>query len=185
MSQGWIKLHRKLTKWEWYHDSKMVHLFIHLILLANHEDGHWQGQDVKRGQLITGRKSLSKETGLSEQEIRTRLVKLKRSRELTIKSTSKFSLITICNYKDYNKREKPVNQQTNQQSTSNQPTDNHKQEVKNVKKEKKKKVLFPIAGKTCGKDGCRMPAVYKTSGGEYDHWLCHNHCPPEVKEEYD
>lgn len=53
MEQGWIKLHRTLLKWEWYHDSKMVHLLVHLILKANHEDKRWRGIVIKRGQLAT------------------------------------------------------------------------------------------------------------------------------------
>ncbi len=48
---GWIKLHRILLDWEWYKSPNMVHVFLHLILSANHEDGRWQGHEVKRGQL--------------------------------------------------------------------------------------------------------------------------------------
>ena len=67
--QGWIKLHRKLIKWEWYHDSKMVHLFIHLILMANHQPASFRGVKIKQGQLVTGRKALSLQTNLSQQSI--------------------------------------------------------------------------------------------------------------------
>ena len=40
---GWIKLHRKLMQWEWYHKSEAVHLLVHLVLDANHEDKKWEG----------------------------------------------------------------------------------------------------------------------------------------------
>ncbi|HDY87684.1 MAG TPA: hypothetical protein ENH82_06135 [bacterium] len=139
--QGWIKLHRKLIKWEWYHDSNMVHLFIHLLLNANHKDSHWQGNLVKRGQMITGRKQLSADTGLSEQTIRTCLKRLKSTNELTIKPTNRFSLITIVNFNTYNNSDmiqtEPINQPANQQLTSNQPATNQQLTTnKNVKKEK-------------------------------------------------
>ena len=91
--EGWIKLHRKLTEWEWYKDNNTKSLFIHLLLMANHKDGRFQGQEGKRGQLITGRKVLSVQTGLSEQQIRTGLNKLISTNEITIKTTNKNSLI--------------------------------------------------------------------------------------------
>lgn len=120
---NWITLHRKLMKWEWYTDSQMLHLFIHLLLSANHEDGSWRGNLIKRGQLITGRKALSANTGISEQSIRTCLERLKSTNEITIKSTSKFSLVTLLKYSNY--QDKENNQPSNQpahQPTTNQPS---------------------------------------------------------------
>jgi hypothetical protein len=40
--------------------------------------------------------------------------------------------------------------------------------------------LFPIAGKTCSKSGCGLPAVYKNDWGAY----CGDHMPDKVKEKY-
>ena len=127
---GWIKLHRKIQRWEWYTDSNMVHLFIHLILSANHEDGKWHGVEVKKGQVVTGRKSLSQATGISEQTIRTCLERLKSTSEITIQPTNRFSVISVVNYKDYqfptDASNQPTNQPTNQQLTTNK-------NVKNIK----------------------------------------------------
>jgi hypothetical protein len=147
MSKGWIKLHRKLVEWQWYKKTNMTHLFIHLVLSANHEDNKWQGIEIKRGQLITGRKSLSEETGISEQSIRTCLHLLKSTNEITIKSTNKYSIITICNYDSYQFKDNAINQQfnhdLNQQPTSNQPATNQQPTTnkndKNNKNEKKYK----------------------------------------------
>jgi len=131
--EGWIKIHRKLITWEWYNDSKMVHLFLHLLLSANHSKGKWQGIDINRGQLITGRIKLSAITGISEQSIRTCLNKLESTKELTIKTTSKNSIITLLNYDSYQINES-ANQQSNQPSTSNQPAINQQSTTnKNVK----------------------------------------------------
>ena len=137
MSEGWVKLHRKLIKWEWYKDSNMLHLFIHLLISANHKPGKWRGINIKRGQLITGRKSLSEQTGLSLQTIRTCLNRLKSTTEITIKSTNKYSVITICNYDDYQIKENDNNHLTSQQLTNNQPTTN--QQLTTNKNEKKEK----------------------------------------------
>ena len=131
---GWIKLHRKMVDWEWYNDSKTLHLFIHLLINANHSDQKWQGKMIQRGQLITGRDKIKSLTGISEQSIRTCLQRLKDTKELTIKATNKYSLITLLNYDIYQGLENS-NQQDNQQLTINQPTTN--QQLTTNKKEKK------------------------------------------------
>ncbi len=139
--EGWIKLHRKFTKWEWFNDSNMVHLFLYLLLQSNHEPNRWKGIEVDRGQIITGLKSLSKNTGISIQSIRTSLDRLISTGEITRKPTNKYSIITIYKYDDYQLIEGDANNQNNklsnkqltinQQSTNNQLTPN-----KNDKKEK-------------------------------------------------
>lgn len=122
--QGWIKLHRKLIEWEWYKDSKMVHLFIYLLLMANHQDGQWQGIPVKKGQFITGLDSLNKATGISIQSLRTCLSKLESTGELTSKSTNRFRILTLCNYTTYQLSDWDTNKPTNKQSTNNQQATN-------------------------------------------------------------
>lgn len=131
---GYIKLHRKFTSWEWYTTPNMFHLFSHLIMMASHKKSKYQGIELNPGQLITGRKLLSKQTGLSQQTVRTCLTRLKSTNELTIKTTNRFSIITICNYDSYqlseNGANQQINQHSNQQLTNNQPTTNHIQECK-------------------------------------------------------
>lgn len=157
--EGWIKLHRKFSDWEWFQDSYMVHLFIYLLLNANHKEGKWKGVDIERGSLITGRKKLSLATGISEQIIRTRLKKLEQTNEIKIaskstkestkestnKSTNSCTIITICNYDNYQSEIPTPNQEFNQEPnqepnhelTSNQPATN--QELTTNKNDKKKK----------------------------------------------
>ena len=145
---GWVKIHRKFLKWEWYQKSEMVHLFLYLLLSANHEDGKWQGIEVKRGQLITGRNSISKNTGISSQTVRTCLIHLKSTNEITIKPTNKFSIITVVKYNEYQcddkkSTNKPTNKPTNNQPTTNQQlTTNKKNKNDKKNKEEKKRVDF-------------------------------------------
>jgi len=116
--EGWIKLHRKIFDWKWYKDGNTFRLFIHLLLSANHEDRKQEGIIVKRGQLMTGRSELHEITGLSERAIRTCINHLKSTSELTIKSTSKYSIITLCNYDKYNSQKSSTDQQPTSKSTS-------------------------------------------------------------------
>lgn len=97
---NWIKLYRKICDWQWYQDAKMVHLFVHLMLKASIR----KGSDLSDSwQLCTSLRILSKETGLSLQNIRTCIGKLQRTGEITFRTlpTHLQSIITICNSGSY------------------------------------------------------------------------------------
>ena len=138
-----IKLNRSILNWRWYKNANTMRVFIHLLLKANIKDHDFENTTVKRGQLITSRKHLSVELQLSEQAIRTALEHLKSTKEITIKTTSKYTIISIINYNLY--QNVPDNQPTsNQLSTGNQPTSNQQStnnqpQSKNDKKEKNDK----------------------------------------------
>lgn len=129
MSQGWIKLHRKILDWEWYDDPKTFRLFIHCLLKANHKDKKWRGNKISRGSFITSLNNLSLETGLSLQQVRTCLDKLESTNEINKASTSVNTCVTIINYDDYQSDNTPI---TNDQQTSNKRVTTTKNE-KNVK----------------------------------------------------
>jgi hypothetical protein len=141
---GWIKLHRKFTDWEWFNISEMVHLFIYLLINANNKDGEWRGISIKRGQILTGLNSLNKNTKISIQTLRTCLKRLENTKEINIKSTNKYSIITICKYDDYQIDQQADNTQTNKQLTINQQTTNNKQEYKEGKEEKENKIVVSV-----------------------------------------
>lgn len=140
-NKSFIKLHRRMLKWEWYDDINTKVLFIHLLLIANWEDKKWKGIVIKRGQVVVGRKKLSEETGLTEQQIRTSLNKLISTNEITSKTTNKYTLLTIEKYDIYQQKEEKNNtqnnQQFNQQITNNQPTNN--QQITTTKEYKENK----------------------------------------------
>lgn len=144
MNNGWIKIHRQLLDWEWYTTPNMVHLFIHLIIKANHEPKKWHGIIIERGQFISGRIQLSKETGISEQSIRTCITKLKSTNELTSKSTNGFTLYSINNYKKWQSTEIPTSEST-RDLTNDQPATNQRltttKNDKNYKNDKEVKEI--------------------------------------------
>jgi len=120
--QGFIKLHRQMLSWGWYTDPITKALFIHLLLIASWKDSEWKGMIVKRGQCITGRKQLANVLGCSERQIRTAIAHLISTSEVTIKTTNKFSVITIEKYDDYQglliESDQQNDQQNDQQSTT-------------------------------------------------------------------
>ena len=76
---GWIKLHRKFLKWEWYEDINTKLLFIHILLKANHKNKKWRGVLIKRGEYLTSINKLCKEVGLTPKKVVVSLNKLKRT----------------------------------------------------------------------------------------------------------
>ena len=125
MLLGWIKLHRQILDWEWYSDINCSRLFIHLLLTANAKDKTWKGIEVKRGQLITSLQNLSVETGLTLQQLRTAIKKLKSTGELTTKSTNKFTLVRVVNWEQYQTSDKIVTSKTTCNATNEQQTSNN------------------------------------------------------------
>lgn len=127
---GYIKIHRKLLKWGWYHNPCVKDVFIHLLLIANYQPAKFEEIVVERGQAVFKRETLANEVGFSVQQIRTALKKLEKTGEITIDTNNRYTIATIINYNEYqdvpeqgqNGGEQPTN---NQQITRNQPTNNH------------------------------------------------------------
>ena len=142
---GWIKLNKKILKWGWYSDVNVKITFLHLLLVANYEEGEYLGQKIKRGQAVIGLKATSKKIGISIQNLRTALEKLEKSGEITRKSTNKFTLVTIENYSKYQDR-KVVNNNdinkplTNDQQTTNKPLTNDQQHLRNKESKNNKNI---------------------------------------------
>jgi DNA-binding transcriptional MerR regulator len=109
------------------------------VLKANHKDNKWQGNDVKRGQFISSLGNISSATGITIQQIRTILKKLEKTNEIKVKSTSQFTIVTICKYECYQDENEEANKPTtnHQQTTNKQSTTN-----KNEKKEKNEKEVI-------------------------------------------
>lgn len=147
-NEGWVKLHRKILKWEWIDDLPTLRVFLQLLFEANYEDRRWKGVEVKRGQCITGYLSLSKKTKLTVQQCRTAIKHLKSTGEITVQPTNRYSLITITKYSTYQTSEPIANQQTNRlansQATGKQQASNKQsttpKEVKNLRTKELKKV---------------------------------------------
>jgi predicted transcriptional regulator len=133
MRNGWIKLHRSLLDWEWYDDINVMRVFLHCLLMANHKDKKYRGAVVERGSFLTGRDTLASQTGLTVQQIRTSLNKLKSTNELTIKSSKQGTVIQVVSYDKY---QEVTNESTTHQPDSNQIVTTNKKN-KNIKNEKK------------------------------------------------
>lgn len=122
MEDTWISIQRKFKDWEWYKNIKVKTLFLHLLLIANFKDNYFKNIFIKRGQTLTSLEHLADDTGLTIQQTRTALNKLKLTGEITTKSTNKFTLITIVKYDFYQKNNKNVTSKITNNVTNNQQT---------------------------------------------------------------
>ncbi len=137
---GYIKLYRRLIAWEWYKESPMVHLLVHLILMANRQPGRWKGVELQRGQLITGRHALSLQTGITERTCRTCLERLKTTKEIAIETTNRYTLITLLKYDTYQDRNDRSDQTGDQSGDKQTTSDRPQTRSKEDKEEEKERV---------------------------------------------
>lgn len=141
MQNGWIKLHRKIKDKGWYKHSDYVHVWVHILLEANHKgkEFFWGGETVKLkpGQLVTGRKSISAATGVSESKVQRILKCFESEQQIEQQTNNRFRLITVLKWTDYQIDEQQNEQQMNNQRTTGEQLVNTNKNVKNVKNEKK------------------------------------------------
>lgn len=129
MSEGWIKLHRKMLDWEWWDEPNTCRLFLTMLLKANHKKTKWRGHDVESGQIFTGRKQLAEWSGLTERQVRTSIKHLEATSEVTSLKRPKFTIYTITSWDEY--------QETTSKVTSKRPASD--QQVTTSKNDKNDK----------------------------------------------
>jgi uncharacterized phage protein (TIGR02220 family) len=106
MKNGFFQLHRKIIHWKFYKNDNYFRLWLHLLLRANHKDNYVIGGIlVKRGQTLCSRNTLSDETGLHRSSIERILTTLEIEQQIEQQKTTKYRIITICKYNEYNQSE--------------------------------------------------------------------------------
>ena len=150
MDEGYIKLFRSMTDWERYQDSKTTAVFLHLLLNANWEDSRYRGYEVPRGSVVTGLHSLSESLGISIKSVRTALNHLKSTGEVTIKTTNRFSIVSIANWEKFQGNIEEGASQTasqvahkGQTSGTQRATYKEYKEIKNIRREEERESLNP------------------------------------------
>ena len=129
--QGFVIEPRSTLNNEWYTEPITMHLYRHCRLRANYTDTEWHGIKLKCGQFVTSLSTLSNETGLSIQQVRTALNKLELTGYITNYSTNKNRIITVLDYygeqfgnKQLNKQITSYQQATNKQLTTDNNINN-------------------------------------------------------------
>jgi hypothetical protein len=106
---------------------------VHLLLTAQHRTTEfiWGGRKVilRVGQLLTGRKALSEETGIPESTVERILTYLESEQQIEQQKTNKFRVITLRNWQKYQGSD-------NGEQQSGQQADNKRTRTRNIKNAK-------------------------------------------------
>jgi hypothetical protein len=108
---GWIKLHRRIWENPRAKDPEWVAIWVYLLCHANHATTKavFGGKviEVKPGELITGRKAISKETGVNEFKVFRVLKCLKSEQQIAQRTSNASSLISIVKWAEYQETAQP------------------------------------------------------------------------------
>lgn len=176
LSAGFVKFPRAECYKHWSLDPLCLALFVHLLARANREPKEWNGIRIERGQLVTSRRNLSQITGISEQSVRTALAKLTREgltqylthglahavrQGATSDLTHGYTIITICNFDNYEGYSRDANPRGNQRdkeeathAATQKPTTT-KEDIKNICADAPDILLDPLTdwAKYCEEQG--------------------------------
>lgn len=176
IKKGWIALHRKIIDSDLWNEEPFTRgqAWIDLILLTNHKDGYIRVRGnrvkLKRGQCGWSILRLSKRWKWSRGKTQRFMDELKNDGRISIKTDTKTSITTICNYSHFQDRRTTDSttdsttdgQQTdNRQDTNNNDNNDNKLKEKNIKKRKAKFKRPENVEKQIWNDFCEMRKVKK------------------------
>jgi hypothetical protein len=142
--EGWIKLHRKtLENPIIMQDKEYLAVWIFLLLNATHSeyDTMFQGQRItlKKGQLITGRKIISKKLDISESKVQRILKCFETEHQIEQQTTRQNRLVSILNWEMYQQHEQQDEQQVNNKRTTSEQRVNTNKKDNNINNTKNAK----------------------------------------------
>ena len=111
---GWFAVKRGITKHPIFQDQPLrLAAWIWMLDTAawkdTKQDAGGKVVEVKRGQLLTSFRQMSKATGVPVQPLRTLIKRLQEANAIQTDSNTGRMLITICNYDKYQTPQKPAN----------------------------------------------------------------------------
>ena len=159
MSQGWVKSHREVMQHAVWVNDALYKTLNWCIYRAAHKDmavefntgGSADVINIKRGQFIFGRFTAAKELKHKPASVWKRIKKLESLNIITLKSSKRYSIITVVNYNLYQSNETSEEQASSMPVASEEQASSTNKNVKNVKNKKKKErarsiFSFPVDG---------------------------------------
>lgn len=101
MTDGYIRLHRRLLEWDWFTDSATVHVLIYLLLRANWQTRVWRGVTIEPGQVVTSRERIAESTGLTVKQVRRCLETLEAGRVIERDRAGLGQRVTLVHWAEY------------------------------------------------------------------------------------
>jgi len=116
----WFKCYRSLLNWEWYNDINVKVLFIHLLLIVNIESQRKRNVYIPSGSIDRTYEQLVSETGLTMQQLRTAISKLKSTGEITVEQHPNFSVFSVVQWGKFQGKQQQINRRNNSRATAEQ-----------------------------------------------------------------
>jgi predicted transcriptional regulator len=133
-----------------------------MIMMANWKDRRWHGLLISRGSFVSSVAHLSARFNLSTQTVRTLLDRLKSTSELTIKTTSRFTIYVIVNYDKYQTKDSDPTSEITSLATSKQQTSNKRLTTTKEFQEIKRISPYPLVDNSVNALAANGPGVVET-----------------------
>ncbi len=151
---GWISLHRKIINNPIFNNSDGLKIWIWCLVKAKRfEDDILLGRKIihlKNGQFIFGRLTASEQLNIPGSTVVFWMDYLKHNSYLDIKTTNKYSIITVLNFKEYQKVDSKVD---SRKTTDGQQKDTNNKEDKENKVDNNTYSKEYVLGKNVLKEG--------------------------------
>jgi len=144
--EGWIKLHRKIKDNPIYKNSKALHCWIECLLRANHtREVVYIGRKrivLEPGQFITGREKFAEAVNMSPTTVWFWINSFKVDSMIDIKTTNKYSVISIKNWNKYQNLDSKVDSKKTAKRQQKDTDNNDKNDNKILSKDNMTQVSF-------------------------------------------
>lgn len=168
MRGDWIRLHRQVIDSQVFSDHKLLAVWIWCLCKAGYKTRFFQGQKVEPGQFVTGRQAGSESLGMSPSAFYRSLQKLQDWGQIKLEANSKWTTVTICNWRTYQDDSSAA------RTASEQRADSERTQEKKVKKVKKVHSARPSLAEVqdyCRERGNRVDAEHWYDHYESNGWL--------------
>mgnify|MGYP002558695767 FL=1 len=123
--EGWISTYRKILENPIVcKDSDYFAVWMYLLLNATHKESpaifNKNKIILKKGQLITGRKVIAEKFNISESKVQRILKIFEIEQQIKQQTCSQNRLISIINWNEYQQNEQQIEQQVNNERTTNE-----------------------------------------------------------------
>lgn len=155
--EGWLKLWRQYKRSAEFSHPDTWWIFSWLLGSVNHADGFFRGHAIPAGSIATSPQRIADESpGWDRSKVRRELAKLEQHGSIKIKTTNKFTIITLVNWGRYQHGSGEKRPSNDHQTTNGRPTGDHQATIKrpqskNEKNEDNKKNGEPTGGGGKGK----------------------------------
>lgn len=153
----WVKCYRSTLDWGWFTDVPTAHLWEYIRLKAYWDANYFKGELIEKGSFPTTVQAMSVETGLTNEQVRLALKKLKTTGEITVRTTNKYTVISVVKWAEYqgeggcdtkqtpssDTKQKPNGEQTDTKKITNPLLQKEDKKVRNKEDNTHKRFVKP------------------------------------------